>query len=153
MIRPLTAFGRTALAALLLAACGEEPFQIDLDAVPSVEVSAAAPLAVRALTDSLVLTLRYTDADGDLGFASADSAVVYVTDDRFPVTETYHVPPMAPEGQAIPITGVWNVVIDRLILADPAAASETVTFRVRIRDRAGHVSAEALSPAVTVLAP
>jgi hypothetical protein len=137
--------------ALGMASCKEEPLQVPLDEVPYIEVRAANPGTVRALADSLVLSIYYTDADGDLGFAEADSAVVYVTDARFPLTETFHVPPMAPEGSVVAITGVWEVVLDRLILADPAAAAETVELSVRIRDRAGHWSNEAFAPPVTVV--
>ncbi len=141
------------LVLLLFSACKKEPFSVPLDEVPYIEVRAAQPSVVRALTDSLVLDLYYTDADGDLGFAEADSAVVYVTDARFPLTESFHVPPMAPVGTPVAITGVWQVVLDRMILADPAAASESVALSVRIRDRAGHWSNVALAPAITVVQP
>jgi len=123
-----------------------------LDEVPHVTVDAALPSAVVALQDSVVLRLTYTDLDGDLGFLEADSAVVFVTDDRFPLTEMFHVPPVAPLAASVAVTGVWEVVLDRLIMADPLATSETVVFRIQIRDRAGHWSNEALSPPVTVVA-
>ena len=120
---------------------------------PSIELVEVAPMAVTALQDSLVFYLRYTDGDGDLGFAEADSGVVYLTDQRFPLTEIYHVPPMAPEGSDVAVTGVWSIILFNTIMADPAAVSEEATFSIRIRDRAGNWSNTVTSSAVAISAP
>ncbi len=139
---------------LIFAAClssckdGANP---DIPVEPVIEIRDVYPSTVIALSDSIVFELAYTDGDGDLGFMEADSAVVYITDERFPITETFHVPPLAPEGDPIAITGVLNVVLQRTILENPAATSESVIFSLRIRDRAGHWSNTVQSKALTVI--
>jgi hypothetical protein len=122
-----------------LSACKKEQIQAP-SAVPVVELRSVSPERITALQDSIVFLLAYTDGDGDLGFAEADSAVVYLTDERFPITERFHMPPLAPEGAVIPITGVLRIVLGQTILQDAASVEEPVTFSLRIRDRAGNWS-------------
>lgn len=119
---------------------------------PTIELVEVAPTAVSALQDSLVFYLRYTDGDGDLGFLEADSAVVYLTDNRFPLTEEYHVPPVAPIGDEIAVTGVWLLVLGRTIMQDPTADTEIATFSVRVRDRAGNWSNTEISEPLSISA-
>jgi len=118
---------------------------------PVIELRSAGPATLVALRDSVVFELAYTDGDGDIGFAEADSTVVYVTDERFPLTEGFHLPPLAPEGAQIAITGVLTVVLPRTILKDPEADSEQVVFSLRLRDRAGNWSNTVQSAALVVL--
>jgi len=76
---------------------------------------------------------------------------VYITDERFPLTEGFHLPPLAPDGAGVAITGVLTVVLPRTILQDPGAASEQVVFSIRLRDRAGNWSNTVQSESLTVL--
>lgn len=142
-------------AVAFLASCGKEASLPNppIPPEPVIELLEVRPDVVTAFEDSVVFELRYTDGDGDLGFAEADSAVVYLTDERFPLTEAFHVPPMAPGGEPVAVTGVWSVVLPRTILEDPAAAQESAVFSLRIRDRAGNWSNTVQSGEVTVIAP
>jgi hypothetical protein len=106
---------------------------------------------VTALEDPVVIQVKYTDGDGDIGFEEADSAVVYLTDLRFPLTEQYHVPPLAPIGSNIAITGVLDIIIDRTILADPTSSEEQASFQIELRDRSGNYSNTILTPPLTVI--
>ena len=146
----------SALAAssvIMLAACGESPMpNPPIPAEPSIRLLSVNPTNVVALQDSIVFQLEYTDGDGDLGFLEADSAVVYLTDNRFPLTEEYHVPPVAPVGDEIAVTGVWLVVLSRTIMQDPTADTEIATFSVRIRDRAGNWSNTEISEPLLISA-
>jgi hypothetical protein len=119
---------------------------------PSIRLIEVRPLSVIALQDSIVFLVEYTDGDGDIGFEDADSAVVYLTDERFPLTEQFHVPPLAPDESPIAITGVLTVVLSRTILQDPTAAEESAVFSLRIRDRSGHFSNMVQSPPLIIAA-
>lgn len=137
-------------AMLMLAGCGASGSD-PLPPEPVIELQAVNPSTIVALQDSIVFVLAYTDGDGDLGFPEADSAAVYITDERFPLTEGFHLAPLAPEGAAIAITGVLIVVLPRTIMKDPTAASEQAIFSIRVRDRAGNWSNTEQSGALTVL--
>ena len=119
--------------------------------VPEIEFLGINTTTVHQFTDSLVFSIGYLDGDGDLGFESADSASLYVTDTRFPLTHEYHLAPTAPQGAELTVQGVWNVVLENIIRKNGSASQESATFTIRVRDRAGNWSNEVSSPAVTVL--
>ncbi|MFT7588559.1 MAG: hypothetical protein ACI959_000770 [Limisphaerales bacterium] len=140
---------------LLAGACTDDPMGggPPISDIPYIELRAVNPGNVTAFEDSIVFELYYLDGDGDLGFESADSAVVYLTDTRFPLIEEFHVQPIAPEGSNIIISGIWQVVLPFTILQDPLASSELAIFSLRIRDRAGNSSNTVISVPITVIAP
>lgn len=140
-----------ALLPLLMGTACRDGASPPLPPEPVIELRSAGPPTLVALRDSVVFELAYTDGNGDIGFADADSAVVYVTDERFPLTEGFHIPPLAPEEAEIAITGVLTIVLPRTILEDPEALSEQVVFSLRLRDRAGNWSNTVQSPALLVL--
>lgn len=142
------------LFAVAIMSCKEETLPGDpISPVPSIELRNVSPGTVTAFSDSLVFELYYIDGDGDLGFEEADSAVVYLTDTRFPLTEQFHVQPLSPPGTEIIISGIWQVVLPYTILEDEFASSEQAVFSIQIRDRAGNFSNTVLSEPVTVIAP
>jgi len=100
--------------------------------------------------DSLIFTISYIDGDGDLGFQSADSMSLFVTDNRFPVTHGYHIPPLSPSGTSVTIQGVLEIVLENVILKDSNAGSELATFTIRLKDGAGNWSNGVNSPDVTI---
>ena len=98
----------------------------------------------------IVFTIFFQDGDGDIGFEDADSSALFLTDERFPLTEGYHIPPQTPGGAELTIQGTWELHLDHTILMDPYASSETATFRLKLRDRAGNWSNEVVSPPITI---
>jgi hypothetical protein len=121
-----------------------------LSKIPVISIESLSASSIKALTDTLTIRVKYTDGDGDIGFAEADSAVIYVTDNRFPITMGYHVPPLSPNGATLSITGILPVVVKNIILQNGSGA-EQVTFSVKLRDRAGNWSNVVTTGAVTVL--
>lgn len=130
----------------------EDPTGGIIGPVPELALLNVSPTNVVALEDSIVFMVEYTDGDGDLGFQDADSMSIFLTDIRIPITEGYHLSPLAPIGSGITIQGVLPVVLDRTILVDPTATSETVEFEIKIKDRAGNWSNTIVSPPITVTA-
>lgn len=143
----------TALSLLIIISCKKKDNTPDvnppLSTVPSISIISLSSNTIKALSDTLTITIRYTDGNGDIGFAEADSAVVYVSDNRFPITMGYHVPPLSPNGASVSITGVLPVVVKNIILQNGSAA-EQATFSVKLRDRAGHWSNVVTTGSVTI---
>ncbi len=143
-----------ALIILLLNSCKKkedtpEP-NAPLSKIPSISIAGLSTSSVKALSDTLTINIKYTDGDGDIGFENADSAVVYVTDNRFPLTMSYHVPPLSPTGTAVSITGTLPVVVKNIILQNGTVA-ENANFSIKLRDRAGNWSNTAVTGTVVVL--
>lgn len=143
----------TTLLLMALAACTvEDPLpQEPVSPIPHIELISLQPDSVRQLTDTLWFTIAYTDGDGDLGDYHGDTLSLRITDLRFPLVIGYHIPPLAPAGTSLAITGELRVALSGIILYQPQAASEQATFSIRLKDRAGQWSNEVFTPAVTVL--
>ena len=142
-----------AVAATLVIGCGKEDDIINppMSDVPAIELINVSPSTVTALGDSIVFIIHYEDGNGDLGFNAPDSMSLYITDTRIPLTESFFVPLLAPEGADIAIQGKLEVVLNNTILVDPEATSETVQFEIQLRDRSGNYSNVLVAPAITVL--
>ncbi len=142
-----------AVAAALVIGCGKEDDIINppMSDVPAIELINVSPTTVTALGDSIVFIIHYEDGNGDLGFNAPDSMSLYITDTRIPLTESFFVPLLAPEGADIAIQGELEVVLNNTILVDPEATSETVQFEIQLRDRSGNYSNVLVAPTITVL--
>jgi len=146
---------KTIIVALLLvfAGCKKEEDIINppMSDIPYIDVTSASPGTVTALDDSIVFIIHYQDGNGDLGFNFPDSTSLYLVDPRIPLTESFFVPLLAPEGADISIQGELQVVLNNTVLVNPDAVSETVIFEFQLRDRAGNYSNVAFAPTITVL--
>lgn len=117
-------------------------------------------------TDTLLVTLEFTDGDGDLG--SADKANdISVIDSRDNSGDTLSLPLIEQQGAGNGISGEISFVLPPtccippplngipLPPCDPSVAPnflrDTVVYRVRIRDRAGHLSNEVALPPIILI--
>ena len=117
---------------------------------PHIAILSISPGTIKQLDEELKFTISYLDGNGDIGFEEADSFGLYLTDQRFPLTEKFHVQPLAPMGSDIAIQGKLIVTLKNVILKDQNAASEQAIFSIKIKDRAGNWSNEVTSAPVTV---
>lgn len=124
---------------------------LPISVIPEIALLSVAPDTVHNLQDSLLFTVSYTDGDGDLGDYDADSLSLWITDNRFPLTEKFHIIPLAPQGASIVIAGELKVVLEHIILKDQSSVAETATFTVQLKDRAGHWSNSVTSDTILVL--
>lgn len=136
-----------------LASCkkeqGNEPLPVvsNKPEITSVSVSATS---INQFSD-LLINVNYIDGNGDLGTTDADVKSIFVTDSRDnTIVHEFHLQPLAPEGQSIPIQGKLKVNIENVILLSQANNSETVRFSVYIIDRAGNVSNTAQTSNITI---
>lgn len=139
--------------ALFLASCAKDDDVINppMSDIPFIEVRSVSPGTVTALGDSIVFVIHYQDGNGDLGYNFPDSTSLYLVDPRIPLTESFFVPLLAPEGADIAIQGELEVTLNNTVLVNPEATSETVIFEFQIRDRSGNLSNVAYAPSITVV--
>lgn len=120
------------------------------DPVPTLELISITPSTVKEFQDSILIRLKYKDANGDLGDLSPDEHSLYIKDSRLPNPDTYHVKPLAPvSSENIPIEGELTVKLNSLFLLGNGN-SETTTFSIKMKDRAGHWTTEFNSPTITI---
>lgn len=141
------------MASSILLSCEKEE-RIVGDPTPAVSEVPAISLGSMASTynefDDITVFVNYTDGNGDIGFANADSSVVYVTDNRDDILFMFHVPPLSPEDTEVIIEGTLEVVIENVVLLNQSGTAETTTFTVQLVDRAGNWSNEATTPTLTI---
>ncbi len=151
-MRKQFSFSRITLAAAvmltLFSACKKE--KIDLtDPVPTILGITVSPATVVEFQDSIIFLIDYRDGDGDLGENSPDAHNLFVTDNRINVTEEFRIRELAPQGAEIPITGTLRVVLRNTGITDNSN-SQTVTYTIYMKDRAGNESDRLVTPSITV---
>jgi hypothetical protein len=110
-----------------------------ISAVPAIELVSIAPTSINEF-DEVVITIKYTDGDGDLGFEDADDNSIYVTDNRAGIVNEFHLGPIAPIGQEITIEGNLPITLENVLLLNSNQNSEEANFSIQIKDRAGNLS-------------
>jgi hypothetical protein len=149
------------LLALMLAACTQPP---DYPIEPVIEFEGMTKQGMvqdyLGLGDSTTVTLRFTDGDGDLGDGSTQS--VFLTDLRQPDADvTGYVLPLVPtEGSGNGISGKIRLRLYTTCCIypdgipacqpNPGHPTDTVVYRLYIKDRAGHESNHIELPPITL---
>jgi len=120
------------------------------DPIPTLELISVSPSTVTEFTDSVLIKLRYTDKNGDLGDLSPDDRSLYVKDSRLPNPDMYHVKPLAPVSENnIPIEGELTVKLNSLFILGTGTV-EVTTLVIKMKDRAGNWTNELTSPQITI---
>ena len=121
----------------------------EVDPIPVLTFEAISSTDVVQFENLIVLTLGYTDQDGDLGQADPDEHTLRIKDDRLEEYDWYHIPPLTPNLEQLNISGTFEVELTPLFLLG-SGSSESTRFTVQIQDRAGHWSNPVLTPEVTI---
>jgi hypothetical protein len=129
-----------------------EPAKPDpVSIVPAISLASVSPTTVRQFKDSIIFMVNYTDGDGDLGNADADSSSLFLTDARGNLTEGYYIQPLAPQGSNIAIKGTLKVRLDHTALLSTGTTTETTTYSIQMKDRAGHWSNKVSTGTMTIV--
>lgn len=120
--------------------------------VPAIEIRQVAPLTIEEFDGNVKVFLKYQDGDGDLGYPEADSLSLEVWDARLSEPDWYYVPALAPVGETLTIKGELEITLNGTFILGNGT-SETTTFTLRIRDRAGHWSNTVQTPTITIVEP
>jgi len=119
---------------------------------PVIELVSVTPTTVTQFEDAIVFTISYTDGNGDIGNSDADNTSLELVDNRDPsnLVESFHIPPVTPAGTTIMIQGTLEVFLDRTAILNDDNSSETTTFSIRLRDRAGTWSNTVTTGTITI---
>ncbi len=134
---------------MLLVSCSKETEEIS--ATPEITFETISPGTVKEFADSVVIQLTYTDGDGDLGENGSGIENAFITDSRNNLTYTFRIRQLAPDNANVIIRGKLSIVVPAVALVNSSSTSETATFDIYIKDRAGHQSNTITTSSVTVV--
>lgn len=121
-----------------------------LDVVPKIELLGISSDTIVEFEDVLVISIQYSDGDGDIGFEDPDINSIFVRDARLEDYDGFYIGPVAPPDQEIPVTGTLNIEFPALFLFG-TGATENTRFYVYLVDRAGNESNEVITQTVTII--
>jgi hypothetical protein len=130
-----------AIAALVCGILGscttedEHPFSD----VPEIELVGLSHDTIIEFVDDLVLSIRYQDGDGNLGFVEPSKYAVFVRDLRLDEFDGFYIGPLAPLDSDIAIQGVLHIEFPNLFVFGNRD-QETTAFEIKFVDRAGNES-------------
>lgn len=116
---------------------------------PVIAFVSISPSSVVEYANSITIAFSYDDLDGDLGQNDPNVTNLFVTDSRNNVTYEYRISQLAPTGSTIHIKGNLNTVIKNTAITD-GSSSQSVTYSVYLKDRAGNTSNTITTSAITV---
>jgi hypothetical protein len=117
---------------------------------PVISILSIHPDTIRQFQDSVIVVLRYEDANGDIGEENPDKGVIEVKDSRLLQPDWYHVKPLAPVDNAIKIEGTLRLRLNTVFLLGNGAP-EPVQFSFRMRDRFGNFSDKVTSKTLLIV--
>ena len=134
------------LIVLLLFSCKKDDA---LSVVPTIEFQSISPLTAQEYIDDIIITISYTDEDGDLGENSADIDNLFVEDSRNGIVYHYRIPQLAPNENEISIEGNFNIKINGTGITDESS-SQQVNYDIYVKDRAGNSSNTITTSSITI---
>lgn len=120
-----------------------------ISATPAIRFVSISPNPAIKNTDEIDILIEYTDGDGDLGENTPDKKNVFVTDERNNVTYEFRISQLSPTTGII-IKGKLNIHLPAQGFMDDTHTSETATYKIFVMDRAGNMSNEVITPALTI---
>ncbi len=116
---------------------------------PIIKFVSITTTQVESFNNEVKVVFSYEDYQGDLGNEDPDILSVRVKDSRLASPDLYHIPPMTPNSQELRIKGEYELALETLFLIGNGN-SETATFTIEVRDRAGNWSNSIQTPTVTI---
>ncbi len=106
---------------------------------PQIELVGVSADSIRQYEDVLIITIRYKDGDGDLGFENPEEYALFIRDIRLENFDGFYVGPLAPPDANVSIQGELHVEFPSLFLFGNGAVEQT-RFEIKMIDRAGNES-------------
>lgn len=107
---------------------------------PSIKFISMSPSAVTKNNDKVVITIEFTDGNGDLGDNTPDMKNLFCTDSRNNVRYEFRIQQLAPDNANIAITGQQPFDLPAQGFVDDNNTTETATYSIYVKDRAGNQS-------------
>lgn len=106
---------------------------------PIIEYVDIQPRTVKEFQDSILITFKYSDPDGDLGDENPDVRSLSIHDLRLQDADGQHVGLLAPIGANIDISGELTIKLKNTFLLG-TSDQEVTTYELVLTDRAGNAS-------------
>jgi len=134
------------LILIVLFSCKKEE---EVSEIPIIDFVSIFPTTAQEYTDDIIITISYTDGDGDLGENNPDIYNLLVEDNRNNIIYHFRIPELSPSGSTITIEGNFNITINGTGITD-STASQKVNYDIYIKDRAGNTSNKVTTSSITI---
>ncbi|MBT6650788.1 MAG: hypothetical protein HOB54_05420 [Flavobacteriales bacterium] len=134
------------LILIVLFSCKKEE---EVSEIPIIDFVSIFPTTAQEYTDDIIITISYTDGDGDLGENNPDIYNLFVEDNRNNIIYHFRIPELSPSGSTITIEGNFNITINGTGITD-STASQKVNYDIYIKDRAGNTSNKVTTSSITI---
>jgi len=129
---------------VLISGCTEVTLVEPQAGGPFITFVSIEPTIVREFKDSIIITIKYQDSDGDLGHQNPDLELLSVHDLRLEKADGYRVTLLAPPEKKLSIEGELKIYLKNTFLLG-TGDEESTSYELIMTDRAGNKS----SPIVT----
>jgi len=133
-------------AIVLLFSCEKEQVISD---TPIIEFKSISPATVQEYSDDIIITISYSDGDGDLGENNPDIYNLFLEDNRNGIVYQFRIPHLAPDNNSIAIEGDFNITINGSGITDESS-SQQVNYSIYVKDRAGNKSNTITTSNITI---
>ena len=123
---------------LLFSSCKKK--EETISNTPSIKFVSITPNPAVKYHDEIKVTIEYTDGNGDLGENTPDVKNLFCTDSRNNVTYEFRIPQLSPDNANIIINGQLTFDLAPQGFVDDNNTTETATYSVYVKDRAGNQS-------------
>lgn len=106
---------------------------------PVIQYLDVQPRVITEFADSIIITFKYDDPNGDIGTDDPNIYSLAVQDMRLENPDWYHVSMLAPENEELSISGVLELKIKNSFLLG-TGTTETTSYQLMLKDRAGNES-------------
>jgi hypothetical protein len=137
-----------AFAFLFLQGCKKD--EPEDETIPKLEFVSISPSTVKEYEDEIKIAFSYFDGNGDLGENTADVKNLFLTDNRNNVIYEYRISQLAPDGSNIAIRGNLVVSVKNTAITN-GSTSESLSYSLYVKDRAGNQSNTITTSAVSVV--
>tara|TARA_B110000008_G_scaffold258120_1_gene276827 strand:- start:6113 stop:6544 length:432 start_codon:yes stop_codon:yes gene_type:complete len=124
------------LFVILLSSCKKEEA---ISEIPTIAFVSILPNTAQEYLDKIIITISYTDGDGNLGENNPDIKNLFVEDNRNGIEYQFRIPKLSPNGSTIVIEGNFNVTINGTGITNESS-SQKVEYSIYVNDRAGNKS-------------
>jgi|MEHZ01.5.fsa_nt_MEHZ011328283.1_2 hypothetical protein len=131
---------------VLLFSCEKEQ---EISDTPIIEFKSISPATVQEYSDNIVITISYSDEDGDLGENNPDIHNLFVEDNRNGIVYQFRIPHLAPDNNSIAIEGDFNITINGSGITDESS-SQQVNYSIYVKDRAENKSNTITTSNITI---
>ena len=133
-------------AIVLLFSCEKEQV---ISNTPEIEFQSISPTTVQEYSDNIIITISYSDGNGDLGENNPDIHNLFVEDNRNGIVYQFRIPHLAPDNNSIAIEGDFNITINGSGITDESS-SQQVNYTIYVTDRAGNRSNSISTSSITI---